>query len=138
MLFLDDVWMSSRAGNRRVGRREPDRRAGRHQVDEGDAVEQDLEGPAHLQDVHEAVPLHFRREQGARGGRDDRPRPQHQDRPRGKFFPLYINPLILPVLSSRIRVTLFIGEITSLNYGLVRSALTFIRVIFDPGRGGSW
>jgi len=86
-------------------------------VDEGDAVQQDVEGPAHLQDVQEAVPLHFRREQGAGGGRDDRPRPQHQDRPRGKLFPVYVNPLILPLsikplLSSMFRVTLSIGEIT--------------------------
>ena len=67
-----------------VGRAEPHGRAERPEGDEGDAEQQQLEGATLRQDVQEALPLHFRSEQGARGGGDDRARPQHQDAARGK------------------------------------------------------
>ena len=73
-----------------VGRAEPHGRAERPEGDEGDAEQQQLEGATLRQDVQEALPLHFRSEQGARGGGDDRARPQHQDAARGNLHILIL------------------------------------------------
>ena len=77
-----------------VGRAEPHGRAERPEGDEGDAEQQQLEGATLRQDVQEALPLHFRSEQGARGGGDDRARPQHQDAARGKLHILILDLVI--------------------------------------------